>query len=59
MSEQGIFSCNVTLEVSGYMYLGSGLQIGTGGSLLGLNDIGKIFYIETERQIKRIFTWYN
>ena len=37
MSEQGMVSCVVTLEVSGYMYPGSGLQTGTGGSYFGLN----------------------
>ena len=36
LSEQGIVSCEVTLEVSGYMYPGSGLQTGTGGSKFGL-----------------------
>ena len=35
-SEQGIVLCEVTLEVSGYMYPGSGLQSGSGGSEFGL-----------------------
>ena len=34
MSEQGMVSCVVTLEVSGYMYPGSGLQTGTGVLIL-------------------------
>ena len=36
LSEQEIVLCEVTLEVIGYMYPGSGLQTGTGGSEFGL-----------------------
>ena len=53
MSEQGIVSCEVTLEISGYVYPGSGLQTGTGGSEFGLICIyWEIFSIETEDKWK-------
>ena len=49
LSEQGIVSCEVTLEVIGYMYPGSGLQTGTGCSEFGLK---RNFFIETEDKWK-------
>ena len=49
LSEQGMVSCVVTLGVSGYMYPGSGLQTGTGGSESGLKLNWEIlFSVETE-----------
>ena len=48
LSEHGIDSCEVILEASGYMYPGSGLQTGNGGSELGLIGNWEIFSIETE-----------
>ena len=48
LSEHGIDSCEVILEASGYMYPGSGLQTGNGGSELGLIGDWEIFSIETE-----------
>ena len=48
LSEHGIDSCEVILEASGYMYPGSGLQTGNGGSELGLIGSWEISSIETE-----------
>ena len=38
LSEQGIVSCEVTLEVSGHMYPGSGLQTEIECSYFGSNS---------------------
>ena len=55
LSEQGIDSCEVILEVSGYMYPGSGLQTGTGGSDFGSKLNWEIFLNRDRGQIKGIF----
>ena len=58
MSEQGIVSCEVTLEISGYVYPGSGLQTGTGGSEFGSHKLGNFFYRD-RRQMESIFIVFH
>ena len=59
MSEQGMVSCEVILEVSGYMYPGSGLQTGTGGSYFGLNWNWDFFSFETEEKWNAFIDLYH